>query len=103
MATVLRHLVLLRFKPAAGAPAIADIAQAFVALRDQIAGVRDIEWGSDVSPEGLAKGFTHAFLLSFDDAAARDAYLPHPAHQAFVERLKPLVDDVLVVDYFAAR
>jgi quinol monooxygenase YgiN len=103
MATVLRHLVLLRFKAEAGAAAIAAIEREFVALRDQIAGVRDIEWGTDVSPEGLAKGFTHAFLLSFDDAAARDAYLPHPAHQAFVARLKPLLDDVLVVDYFAAR
>ena len=103
MATPLRHLVLLRFKPTAGVPAIAAIAQSFVALRGQIAGVRDIEWGTDISPEGLAKGFTHAFLLSFDDAAARDAYLPHPAHQAFVAQLQPLIDDVLVVDYVASR
>jgi quinol monooxygenase YgiN len=100
---VLRHLVLLRFKADASAEAVAGIARAFVALREQIDGVRDLEWGTDVSPEGLAKGFTHAFLLSFDDAAARDAYLPHPAHQVFVAQLKPLLDDVLVVDYFAAR
>ena len=73
----------------------------FVALREQISDVRSLEWGTDVSPEGLAKGFTHAFLLSFDDAAARDAYLPHPAHQAFVAQLQPLLDDVLVIDYFA--
>ena len=99
----LRHLVLLRFKPDAAAPAIADIAKAFLALRGQIAGVRDIEWGTDVSPEGLAKGFSHAFLLSFDDTAARDAYLPHPAHQAFVALMKPLLDDVLVIDYVAAH
>jgi quinol monooxygenase YgiN len=99
----LRHLVLLRFKAEAGIDSIAAIERAFVALRDQIDGVRDLEWGTDVSPEGLAKGFTHAFLLTFDDAAARDAYLPHPMHQAFVTQLKPLLDDVLVIDYFAAR
>ena len=99
----LRHLVLLRFKADASAAAVAGIERAFVALREQIDGVRDLEWGTDVSPEGLAKGFTHAFLLTFDDAAARDAYLPHPAHQAFVAQLKPLLDDVLVIDYFAAR
>lgn len=100
---LLRHLVLLRFKADASAADVAGIERAFVALREQIDCVRDLEWGTDVSPEGLAKGFTHAFLLTFDDAAARDAYLPHPAHQAFVAQLKPLLDDVLVVDYFAAR
>jgi quinol monooxygenase YgiN len=99
----LRHLVLLRFKADAGVDAVADIERAFVALQGQIDGVRDIEWGTDVSPEGLAKGYTHAFMLSFDDAAARDAYLPHSAHQGFVAQLKPLLDDVLVIDYFAAR
>ena len=99
----LRHLVLLRFKAGASAVDVLGIERQFVALRDQIDGVRELEWGTDVSPEGLAKGFTHAFLLSFDDAAARDAYLPHPTHQAFVARLTPLLDDVLVIDYFAAR
>jgi Stress responsive A/B Barrel Domain len=96
----LRHLVLLRFKADAGPQAVAAIERSFAALRGQIDGVRDLEWGTDVSPEGLAKGFTHAFLLSFGDAAARDAYLPHPAHEAFVAQLKPLLDDVLVLDYF---
>ena len=96
----LRHLVLLSFKPDADAASITAIERSFVALREQIDGVRAIEWGTNVSPEGLAKGYTHAFLLDFDDAPARDAYLPHPAHQAFVAQLTPLLADVLVLDYF---
>jgi hypothetical protein len=91
--------VLLRFKPAALSSEIAALEQALCGLRQRIGGVRDLEWGLDVSPERLSKGFTHCFMLSFDDAAARDAYLPHPAHLAFVELLKPVLDDVLVVDY----
>jgi hypothetical protein len=47
----------------------------------------------------LAKGFTHCFNLTFVDEAARATYLPHPDHLAFVEQLKPALDDVLVVDY----
>lgn len=99
---MIRHLVLLKFKPDVEVGRIAGIVQAFVALRGQIELVRDLEWGTDVSPEGLAKGFTHAFLLSFADAAGRDAYLPHPAHQAFVAQLQPLLADVLVIDYESA-
>jgi quinol monooxygenase YgiN len=96
---MLRHLVLLKFKAEATPAEVEAIVQAFVALRESVDAVSGLEWGTDVSPEGLAKGFTHAFLLSFADAAARDAYLPHPAHQAFVERLQPLLADVLVIDY----
>ena len=98
----LRHLVLLRFHPEASASAIAAVERDFVALRTRIDGIRSIEWGTNVSPEGLAKGYTHAFMLTLGDAAARDAYLPHPAHQAFVAAMKPLIADVLVFDYLAA-
>ena len=96
---MLRHLVLLQFKPDTAPAAIADITAAFHALQPAIDTVRALESGTDVSPEGLAHGYTHAFLLTFDDAAGRDHYLPHPAHQAFVARLQPLLADVLVLDY----
>lgn len=96
---MLRHLVLLKFKSDTSPATIAEITAAFHALRTAIDTVRGLESGTDVSPEGLAKGYTHAFLLTFDDAAGRDHYLPHPAHQAFVAQLQPLLEDVLVLDY----
>ena len=95
----MRHLVLLNFKAEARPAQIEAIVAAFVALRERIDTVTGLEWGTNVSPEGLAKGFTHAFALSFADAAGRDAYLPHPAHQAFVAQLQPWLADVLVIDY----
>jgi hypothetical protein len=95
----IRHVVLMRF--AEGTPAAERhvIESAFAALPAQIAGITAFEWGTDVSPEDLSKGFTHAFVVTFEGAAARDAYLPHPAHLAFVARLKPCLADVLVFDY----
>ena len=98
----LRHVVLLRFADGIDEAAVAALCAAFVALRDAVPGVRALEWGCNQSPEGLDRGFTHAFTLSFDDCAARDAYLVQPAHQAFVARLQPALADVLVVDYRAA-
>ena len=95
----LRHLVLLKFKPAVSVEQQLVLCAAFAALAGQIDAVQHLEWGINNSPEGLAKGFTHCFNLQFADEAARAQYLPHPAHQAFVKILQPALDDVLVLDY----
>ncbi|RQP21889.1 Dabb family protein [Piscinibacter terrae] len=98
---MIRHLVLLKFTKEATAERRDQMSAAFGSLADQIPEIRSLEWGLNASPEGLDKGFTHCFLVTFDDEAARDAYLPHPAHQAFVSELKPWLLDVLVLDYAA--
>lgn len=95
----LRHIVILKFKESAQKTQIAQIEQDFSGLASKIPQVLDIEWGTDVSQEKLAKGFTHCFLLTFKDSADRDAYLIHPEHQKFVDSLQPLAEDVLVIDY----
>ncbi len=97
----LRHLVLLRFSDHVSAEKRAELEAAFCRLPEKIAEVQSLEWGTNVSPEGLSKGFTHCFSLSFAGERERDAYLPHPAHLAFVESLKPCLADVLVIDYVA--
>ena len=95
----IRHLVLLKFKADTAPAQVQAIEVAFAALASKISAVQRLEWGTNNSPEGLAKGFTHCFKLTFADEAARATYLPHPDHLAFVEQLKPMLDDVLVLDY----
>jgi len=94
-----KHIVLLKFVEATSFGTVAELAQAFGELPFCIPGITSFEAGENVSPEGLNHGFTHAFVLTFVDSAARDAYLPHAKHLAFVERLKPCLADVLVIDY----
>ena len=96
----LRHVVLFGFTPETGSQQVAQIVTAFAALPAQIPGIVDFEWGVNVSPEGIAQGHTHCFLVTFATEAERDAYLPHPAHQAFVALLQPHLAHVLVVDYW---
>ncbi len=100
-AGVLRHVVLFKFKDDARPEQIREVESEFRALKSRIPGVLSLEWGTNVSPEGLNQGFTHCFFVSFADAKARDAYLPHEAHQNFVKILRPVLDKVLVVDYVA--
>ena len=95
----IRHLVLLRFKDDTTPAHIHGLEQEFCALRSKIGAVQSLEWGTNNSPEGLDKGFTHCFNLTLADEAARASYLPHPDHQAFVAQLKPALADVLVLDY----
>ena len=96
-----RHVVLFKFKDDATAEQVRAIEVAFAELPKQIVGITGYEWGTNVSPEGLNDEFTHCFFVSFADATGLQAYLPHEAHQAFVAKLKPLLDKVCVVDYVA--
>lgn len=97
---LLRHVVLFKFKDDATSAQVQQIEAAFRALPDQITVIHTFEWGTDVSVEGLAQGFTHCFFVTFQSASDRDAYLPHPAHQAFGALLRPYLDKVLVLDYW---
>ncbi len=78
---MIRHVVLCRFRKDVSEVAIAQIFDALKALQQQIDGIIAITAGRDNSPEGLQKGCSHGFTVDFIDAAARDRYLPHPAHQ----------------------
>lgn len=94
-----RHVVLFKFKDTTSAQQIKAVEQAFAALPSKIKTITGYEWGTNMSPENLAQGFTHCFLVSFKDAADRDAYLPHPAHKEFVKVLGTSAEKVLVIDF----
>ena len=102
-AKMLRHVVLFKFKDSSTPEQIKSVEAAFSALPDKINTIVDYEWGTNVSPENLAQGFTHCFLVTFKNAADRDAYLPHPAHKAFGKVLGPHLDKVLVIDFFGNK
>jgi len=96
----LRHVVLFKFKEDASKEVIARAEKVFVALPSKISQINSFEWGINNSTEGIDKGFTHCYFLSFNSEEDRAIYLPHPDHKAFGEILKPILDDVLVVDYW---
>ncbi len=98
---LLRHVVLFKFKKSSSQEDVASVEKAFHELPSKIPEIYDYEWGLNNSPEGLDKGFTHCFLLTFKSEEDRAIYLPHPDHKAFGAILSPHLDDVLVIDYWA--
>ncbi len=98
---VLRHVVMFKFKEGTTPEQVKQIEEGFAALPGKIETIVDFEFGTDVSVEGKSQGFTHCFLVSFRDEQGRATYLPHAAHQDFVKLVGPLIEDVLVFDYWA--
>lgn len=99
---LLRHVVLYKFKEGLPAARVQEVIDAFSALPSKIEGIGGYEHGENVSPEGKSEGLTHAFVVSFRDEAARDAYLKHPAHDAYVAVVKDKREKVVVFDYWSA-
>jgi hypothetical protein len=97
---VLRHVVCFKFKPEATREQIRKVETEFVALKTRIPQIVALEWGTDNSPEKLAEGFTHCFIVTFKTEEDRDLYLPHPDHLKFVEILKPILEKPFVIDFW---
>jgi len=97
----LRHVVAFKFKDSATKEKIKEVEDAFRALKGKIPQIVAYEWGTNISPEKLDKGFTHGFILSFKNEKDRDAYLVHPEHKKFGELVGGVLADVFVIDFWA--
>lgn len=97
---IYRHVVLFKFHDHISKEKLAAIIDAFRALCDELPFVKGFEWGQNSSPENLNEEYTHCFIVTFGGPKDRDAYLPHPAHQAFCRtHLDPHLEKVCVVDF----
>ena len=96
----LQHVVLIQYKESVTPQEFKTIAEGAQTLKE-IEGVQNLQYTTNVSPEGLNKGYTHSLTLYFENETDRDEiYLPHPIHQAFVKLFVPFTADVLVYDYW---
>lgn len=96
----LLHVVSFKFKDAASREQIKQVEEAFRALKTKIPQIENLQWGLNNSPEGLNKGFTHGWILTFGSEADRDGYLKHPDHVEFGKLVTPVLADVFVIDFW---
>lgn len=96
----LRHVVLFQFKEGTPQDQIDMIVSEFGKLQSKLDVIKGYEHGliNNVETE-LQGGYTHAFVVTFDNRAGLEAYLPSAPHQAFVAKVKPLLEKVHVADY----
>jgi hypothetical protein len=95
---MLYHVVLFQPKPDTDPADWERLREEIEALPGKIDGIVSVSWGANVSPEGIGQGYEQGFVMVFADEAARDAYLPHPAHQAVIPPILALSERTLVYD-----
>ena len=84
---MITHMVLLELRRDVPQAEIDGIFADLAGLQRSIRGITSFAGGPYSSPEGLQRGYTHGFCMTFESAAARDAYLPHPAHEKVKARV----------------
>ena len=94
-----KHIALFNFKAGTSQEQIDKVLEELLDLSEMVAGVQDYVAGTNNSPENLNQGFTHGFVMTFEDIAARDAYLPHPDHERVKASVLPFIESVLVFDF----
>lgn len=97
----LNHVVAFKFKEDARKEDIRKVEDAFRALKTKIPQVQKLVWGLNNSPEGMNKGCTHVWILSFNSEEDRNVYLTHPDHVEFGKLVKPMLADAFVADFWA--
>ena len=84
---MIRHIVLIRFRPDVTEPAITALFAELAAIQRQLPGCLAIASGRSASPEALERGHMHGFTIDFASWDALAAYQVHPDHQALGAKL----------------
>jgi len=84
---MIRHIVLIRFRPETDEAAIAGLFAELQLIKAQLPGIVSITSGRSESPEKIERGYMHGFVADFTDWAALQAYQDHPDHQKLGARL----------------
>jgi heme-degrading monooxygenase HmoA len=100
---VLRHIVMYKFKEGVTPAQLQEVIDAFAGLPKKVDTIIGFEHGANVSQEGKSEGFTHVFVVTFKSQADLNAYLVHPAHDAYVQVVRDRREKVIVFDYWADR
>ena len=92
------HVVLVSWRDGEAEEAEASVRPLVAGFTESIPGVVDVVQGRSTSPEGKEEGYDYALVITFASPEARDAYLPHPAHQPVAEAIGAHADKVVVFD-----
>jgi hypothetical protein len=95
---VLRHVVLMRWKPEASDAQRQAVRDGLAQLPAAIRQIRSYQFGDDAA---ISEGnFEFAIVADFDDRSGFQTYAAHDAHQKLIaEHIRPILQDRAAVQY----
>lgn len=99
---MIRHIVLMKCKSSASKEQFSEMWLALEEAAITVPGIIDHKAGENTSEEGLTQGYTHCFIIDFQDKDALNTYAPHPLHRNLQDKMLTVLiegfKDVLVMD-----
>ncbi|KZM51791.1 Dabb family protein [Labrenzia sp. OB1] len=99
---MIRHIVLIKFKPDVSEETIAALFGELRAIEKHVSGIVGIVSGRSESPEKIERGYMHGFVVDFENWEALERYQQHPDHKVLggrlVENAIGGLDGILVLD-----
>ncbi len=92
-----RHIVMFDFSKLSE-EIVNHLITGFEALK-AVPEVLEFEWGIENNAEDSALGFTHCFILTFENFNARTRYLNSSQHRQYEKEVMQYRNKVLVFDY----
>lgn len=92
------HIVLFKFKEGTTPEQVQNLKNEILKQKGTIQGLLEISFGEDFTSR--AKGFTHAEVAVFKDRKSLEDFNISEYHkQLIVTYIKPVLEDILVLDY----
>ena len=99
---MIRHIVLIRFRPEVTDAEVSAIFTAIPSLAQKLPGVLAFTSGRSESPEKMERGHMHGFTIDFASWDALQTYADHSDHKVFggelVSKAEGGIDGILVFD-----
>lgn len=84
---MIRHIVLIKFKPETEEAEVIEVFAKLSALADSLSGAHNFTGGRSESPEQIERGYMHGFVIDFASWGDLKIYAEHPEHQALGSQL----------------
>lgn len=92
------HIVLFKFKEGTTVEQIQNLKSEILKQKGTVSGLLEISFGEDFT--GRAKGFTHAEVAVFKDRKSLEDFNISAYHQQLIATyIKPVLEDIIVLDY----
>ena len=94
---MLKHVVVLKFKPGTHDSDITDIEKGLASLPARIPEIKRYIFGPDILRS--ERSYDFALVSEFEDQDAMDRYQTHPYHFAVLNKIKAICEDIVTVDF----